>query len=230
MDKRKKYKKIKNINTVLFIILFIVSYISIFFIGRISIVPSINTNKNETSENGDSINNDTSESSDSINNETSENGDITINDEIQENPEPITIRIFGNGKQWTQSNELNIFDNPFFDNNIIAPGIKHRYNLKIENMSNKKIIYFIKFKEENDKQINLKYRLKKNNEYILGNNDEWVYIDNVTTNNFVLDKNSIEDYVLDWYWEDSDTDTVVGKDKSANYKINIEICSGVIRE
>lgn len=245
MDEEKKNKKIKKLNTALFFILFVLSYIFLFLIGKIILFPLIDIDKNEIPENNvidenNIINsNDTNRNSDSevqnniiINNYSSNNNvNSDNNNEILENPEPVVIKVFEDGKQWTQLANLNIFANPYFnDNNIIAPGIKHRYNFDIQNASNKKIIYFIKFKEENNKQINLKYRLKKNNEYVLGDNDKWIYINNQTTNNYILDGRSKEGYSLEWYWEDSDRDTAVGQDKNVSYKIDIEISSAVVEE
>ena len=74
------------------------------------------------------------------------------------------------------------------------------------------------------------YRLKKNNEYIFGNDDEWIYIDNKTTNNYILTGKSKENYELEWFWKDSDRDTAIGQDKDASYRINIEVNSVVVEE
>lgn len=244
MDEEKKNKKMKKLNTALFFILFVFSYILIFLIGKIILSPIIDINKDDTPENNiieenniinsnDTNQNDGSEVQNNVSNNYSANNNVNSdnNEEITENPEPVIIKVFEDGKQWNQINNLNIFANPYFDdNNVIAPGIKHRYNFDVQNASNKKIIYFIKFKEENSNQINLKYRLKKNNEYVLGDNDEWIYINNQTTNNYVLDGKSKEGYSLEWYWEDSDRDTAVGQDKNVSYKIDIEICSAVVEE
>ena len=179
----------------------------------------ITGNFNNENNNDNSMNN-------STNNNTSNN-----NDNIIENPDSDIIKVWENGKQWSQKANLNIFSNSYFNNhNIIAPGIRGRYNFEIENSSNKKIIYFIRFKEENDKEINLKYRLKKNSKYVLGNDNEWIYIDNKTTENYSLVGKAKEGYTLEWYWEDSDRDTQIGQDENVNYKINIEINSAIVEE
>ncbi len=250
-----KNKNMKRMNTILFIILFIVSYIIIFLIGKIKVNLLMDVNNNKVSENnntiyeqniigdsnnvnqnniyqvqGNKINN--SLITDNFNNMNNGiNNNNNSNNNIIENPDSDIIKVWENGKQWSQSAILNIFANSHFNNhNIIAPGMRGRYNFEIENSSNKKIIYFIKFKEENDKEINLKYRLKKNSNYVLGNDNEWIYINNQTTENNSLVGKAKEGYTLEWYWEDSDRDTQIGQDKNVNYKINIEINSAVVEE
>lgn len=297
-EKQKKYKKI---NIALFVILFIVMYISIFFIGKIvdgysmnktdiykdenpynneisqnndingnnigdefnnlydpnnitnnnyaanngngSSLNNRNNNSNNgnanASNNGDNNNGNNNGSNNGNNGSTnvnggdnnSNNGSGNEEDDIKEDPYPVYIKVYENGKEWKQSANLDIFNNPYFKyNNVIAPGIKHRYNFNIQNTSNKKIMYFIRFKEENDKNVNLKYRLKKDDKYVLGNTNEWIYINGVTTPNNILEGKENDNFTLDWYWEDSDRDTQVGEDKNVKYKIDIEIYSEVIKE
>ena len=72
--------------------------------------------------------------------------------------------------------------------------------------------------------VNMKYRLKIDNIYIRGNENEYVSINNLETKDVSVMNNSLNTYTLEWYWEDNDElDTIVGTNDDGYYKLNLEI-------
>lgn len=76
--------------------------------------------------------------------------------------------------------------------------------------------------EESEYDINLKYRLKRNGKYIIGNDHSWVDVEELKTSYSELSGNSTDVYSLDWKWFDDDAnDTVIGENMTSEYKLNI---------
>jgi len=122
--------------------------------------------------------------------------------------------------------ELNIFNNVKFDNEaIIAPKSKGTYKFYIENIADDNVSYDISFTDEMSNKINMKYKLKLDNVYIRGNEKEYVGIDKLSVKDITVLKNSVNIFILEWYWEDDDkNDTYVGSLKSDEYyKLNLRI-------
>ena len=92
-------------------------------------------------------------------------------------------------------------------------------------MTDTNITYDIKFTDEMNHFINMKYRLKIDNVYIRGNNDTYVSIDALNVGDIIVLKDSINVFTLEWYWEDDDkNDTIVGSQKDNEYyTLNLEI-------
>ena len=78
------------------------------------------------------------------------------------------------------------------------------------------------FIEKNKNLINMKFKLKRNGEYVLGSKDKWIDIQNKSLQNLSLMSNSHDIYSLEWKWVDTNTDTEKPFD-SAHYKLNINI-------
>lgn len=125
--------------------------------------------------------------------------------------------------------DLDIFKNPEFNNQkIIAPKSKGRYNFTIKNLAKNNISYNIMMTEENKWNINLKYKLKQDNIYIVGNQDTWVDIDDLNVKDLISTDNSEHLYTLEWYWEDAENDTEIGTTPNVNYKLKINVVSKAI--
>lgn len=135
------------------------------------------------------------------------------------------IRILQNGQtNWNELKELDIFNNSYFnDEAIIAPGVYGSYNYTIENVSEKPCIYEIKYVPENKYNVNMLYKLKKNGEYIAGNENTWVTYDKMNIQDAVLMGNSKDIYIIEWIWEDTDNDTQIGETPGADYKMFISV-------
>lgn len=125
-----------------------------------------------------------------------------------------------------QNEELNIFKNEKFNNEaIIAPKSKGTYKFYIENIADENVSYDIIFTDEMSNKINMKYRLKLDNVYIRGNENEYVDIEKLSVDDITVLKNSVNIFILEWYWEDDDkNDTYVGSIKNDEYyKLNLKI-------
>lgn len=137
-----------------------------------------------------------------------------------------SIILLENDMQKIKNNQLNIFKNKDFNNEkIIAPHSKGTYKFYIQNKTNTDVIYNIKFSDEMQNFINMKYRLKLDNIYIKGNSENYVSLDELELSNIIILKDSTNFYTLEWYWDDNDKlDTFVGsKEEDNHYEINLYI-------
>lgn len=122
---------------------------------------------------------------------------------------------------WQSSNTLKIFKNPVYEmEEVIAPGSSNSYQFVIKNNSECKMTYHLEFVEENDYNINMKYKLKKNGKYI---SKEWTTYDKIKESEVVLNYKEKDDYVLEWKWIESDNDTQIGADINSSYKLIVQI-------
>ncbi len=117
---------------------------------------------------------------------------------------------------------LRIFTNAAFEyTNIIAPGVGNTYNFVVHNSTNLNLKYYIKMQEESEYKINLKYRLRRNNKYIIGNSETWVSADELKTEFINIAKGNSDSYSLDWKWfDDNEADTIAGKNMDSLYKLD----------
>ena len=107
----------------------------------------------------------------------------------------------------------------------IAPESSNTYKFVVKNNTIYNVKYAINFIEENDYNINMKYRLRKGNEYVVGSDDEWVSYNELNLKDINLATSKSETYYLDWKWVSSENDTQVGSAEDAGYKLSIEINS-----
>lgn len=148
------------------------------------------------------------------------------NKEVVASPTDVIIKITHEDIDIDKSTSLGIFKNAKFDEKeTIAPNSSGAYQFCLKNESKNDIIYDIKFLDEMQNFVNMKYRLKIDNIYIRGNEKEYVGIDELNVENIVVLKDSNNIYTLEWYWEDSDEkDTIVGsKKENQYYTLSIEI-------
>ena len=90
--------------------------------------------------------------------------------------------------------------------------------------SNQDMTYNITFTDEMKKFVNMKYKLKMDNIYIKGNEEEYVTINNLNVSNISVLKDSANIFTLEWYWEDNDElDTQIGISDERYYTINLNI-------
>lgn len=127
---------------------------------------------------------------------------------------------------------LNIFNNSAFEyTNKIAPGVGNTYQFVIHNSMNKKVKYYLKLYEETKYDINMKYRLRKNNKYVIGNENKWVSAEEFQTSYYKINALSSDKYSLDWKWFDNDKqDTFVGKNMKEEYKLNVRFYFELVEE
>ncbi len=155
-------------------------------------------------------------------------GTIGISSEVSNNQieSMKLIKVEEKDLEIEKDTELNIFENQDFNGQkIIAPGSKGTYNFSVQNVSNNLLEYNIYFTEISENDVNMKYRLKMDNIYVKGNNEEYIDIENLNLDNIILSENSITLFTLEWYWEDNDLqDTYIGSlNEKQYYGINLEI-------
>ena len=127
------------------------------------------------------------------------------------------------------SKALDTFKNEKFDGEKkIAPNSKGTYQFYIKNISKSDVKYDIKFTDEMNHFVNMKYKLKMDNIYIKGNADNYVTLDELNLDDIMVLKDSLNIFTLEWYWEDDDElDTYIGgkSEEDRYYKLNLEINS-----
>ena len=173
-------------------------------------VNNLNIVKNNI--NGSNVNNNRNNNNDSKDN--SSNDDIIdtgINFEVTEN-----------SKSWSQIENLGIFKNEFLKSNKIYPGISGKYEFKVENKSDFYINYKINMEVLSNYNVNLKYKIIKNGEYL---NTEYKYINEINIPNYDLANGSKDTYIIEWKWIDNDSaDTLAGQNADlVKYSLKISI-------
>lgn len=130
-----------------------------------------------------------------------------------------TIKVSDDETEISDNTDLNIFANAKFNGeSIIAPKSSGEYKFVIENISNTTLAYDIEFKDIMSNPINMKYKLKIDNIYIRGNEEEYIDINELSVDDIVVLEDSNNIFTLEWYWEDDDkADTYVGSLESDEY-------------
>ena len=131
--------------------------------------------------------------------------------------------------KWNDNTDLNIFtDSKKISkvNGKIAPESTGIYVFNVNNKTKYNLKYNISFIESNEYSINMKYKLKKGNTYLV---DQYVSYEQLNINDMLLNSNKTDVYSLEWKWvgDNDNNDTTIGmsaKDGDINYslKINIE--------
>ena len=160
-----------------------------------------------------------SNSSSNLINKTEVNN-VVKNNDIEKNG---MLKVYDNDVDWSSKNELRIFSNPVYNfKNIVAPGSHNMYKYIVNNNEKFDVLYGLKFLEDNKDSINMKFKLKRNGEYIIGDDLNWESLNNKVINDLPLGINSYDVYLLEWKWMDGKDDTKAGFNQS-DYKLNIEI-------
>ena len=212
---RKEKKVIIYIITIALILLFI----SIFFVH--DIVDRVGEKSNSSSTASIVIKAKTDENNEEDNNaQAPENNEQ--NAEIVDYADRILVKE-GN-KNFEELKELNIFNNSYFkDEALIAPGVQGKYNFVVVNETPANFKYNINFEEVNQYGVNMVFKIKRNGEYIAGNEDTWLDKGTIDFLNYKLNAKTEDLYTVEWKWEDAENDTDVGEIEGANYKLNVKV-------
>ncbi len=135
------------------------------------------------------------------------------------------VEVFDKQTEYSQNTPLRIFTHTAYDvvKDKIAPASENSYQFVIRNNNEFNILYALEFDDENKYDINMKYRLKLNGEYVVGNDDNWITYDKLNQYNKKLTAKAYDVYTLDWKWFESSNDTEVGTNISSDYKLEIRI-------
>lgn len=131
----------------------------------------------------------------------------------------------GDGISWSSSEELDIFANPMYEmEEKIAPESTNIYQFVVRNNTKYNVDYSINFIEDNEMNINMKYRLMKNDEsYVVGDKDTWVTYEELDLEEVSLKTKKSDTYYLEWKWFESENDTEVGAAGDVDYSLSINI-------
>lgn len=134
------------------------------------------------------------------------------------------LRILQGTTEWNELKELDIFEHSAIHvaTGKIAPGVEGTYTYTVENPGELDMLYNIAVSEDNPYKVNMVFKLKRNGNFVAGNDNEWVKVDQLTQENIKIATGSTDIYTLDWKWEDSENDTEIGKTEDAYYKIQLQ--------
>ena len=129
------------------------------------------------------------------------------------------IEVSDDVTEFKDKTELDIFKNEKFNiEKMIAPGSKGTYKFCIKNIADNNVSYNIAFSDLMTNPVNMKYRLKIDNVYIRGNEEEYVSIEELNVPKILVLEGSNNVFTLEWYWEDDDkNDTYTGSQKEDQY-------------
>ena len=128
--------------------------------------------------------------------------------------------------RWQDETNLNIFEDSMYKiRGKIAPNSYNTYKFIVNNETRYTLKYKITFSETNAHNINMKYKLKKGNTYLI---DHYVSYNQLNLENMIINSNSSDTYYLEWKWiGDNDVnDTNIGKTASnsvVNYNLKIDV-------
>ena len=145
-------------------------------------------------------------------------GNDDNNDDDDYNDNKVTV--FDSDVKWEDTTALKIFtDSVYHLDGKIAPESSNTYQFVVKNSTMFKLNYNISFIETNPYHINMKYKLKKNNTYLV---DHYVSYDELNINDQILNSKSNDTFYLEWKWVSSDHDNEAGN-VEANYSLKIEV-------
>ena len=128
--------------------------------------------------------------------------------------------------RWQDETNLNIFEDSMYKiRGKIAPNSHNTYKFIVNNGTIDTLNYKITFSETNPYNINMKYKLKKGNTYLI---DHYVSYNQLNTENIIINSETSDTYYLEWKWiGDNDVeDTQIGKtagNSVVNYNLKIDV-------
>lgn len=178
--------------------------------------------------NKDKGNNKKSDSS-SNNNSNSKNNTQSASKEMDDDSqEELTIKVFDKDKTWDENAELKLFeDSAYVVKGKIAPESTGTYQFVIKNTTTFGVDYKLEFTETNNYNINMKYKLKKNKEYIIS---DWVTYSALKQENIRLNSKSSDTYYLEWKWFEGSNDNSIGSNPASKYGLSIDINAVQVNE
>ena len=147
-----------------------------------------------------------------------------------ENPyETKIIQVSSEAKEWHQNDNINLFKTRNRKGEkVIWPGQSGSYDFVVQNNNNDPITYQLSLDEANRDNINMKYRLKLNNVYVVGDEKTYESIDKVKLDNITILGKGKSLFTLEWTWEKADNDAKIVREGLATYRIYIDVYSKVI--
>ena len=140
-----------------------------------------------------------------------------------EEPEEIDGEVLVNDAEitWNGTSDIKIFTNSMYQlEDKIAPESSNTYQFVVKNSTNYKVKYNVTFIENNPYAIIMKYKLKKNDTYLI---EEYVSASELNLSESFLNASENDTYYLEWKWVSSDNDTEIGANRDSFYGLKIEV-------
>ena len=126
------------------------------------------------------------------------------------------------GTDWKYIENLPIFENDYFDREAILPGMRGEYRFILENCNDYALTYAIACTEENDFEIDIRYRLMRDGHHLAGEEGyeetEALHFEELT-----IEANSSAFFVLEWYWADNDPIDTEAGENGAEYTFTFAV-------
>ncbi len=126
------------------------------------------------------------------------------------------------GTDWKYIENLPIFENDYFDREAILPGMRGEYRFILENCNDYALTYAIACTEENDFEIDIRYRLMRDGHYLAGE-EEYEEIEALNFEELTIEANSSAFFVLEWYWADDDPIDTEAGENGAEYTFTFAV-------
>lgn len=158
-------------------------------------------------------------------NNNNQNTDPTKPTEPDEPEEPIPdeetgeVIVKDSDVTWETETQVNIFKSNLVDNTI-APESSNTYRFTVYNNTESNVKYNLSFTETNESDINMKYKLRKNNSYIVS---EYSSISQLNLTQQLLNASKNDVFYLEWKWISNSNDTDIGASGTATYNLNIKV-------
>lgn len=154
-------------------------------------------------------------------NKSNDNSKEVINTITDDNNTELDIKVLDKSKTWKDEENINIFtDSNYVVEGKIAPESTGIYQFMVKNSTKFNVKYDVTFSEINNYHINMKYKLKKNSEYLIS---DWVTYSELAQSDIRLNTGSSDTYYLEWKWFEGSNDNSIGEDINSKYRLSIEI-------
>ena len=141
--------------------------------------------------------------------------------EIDDNKEDGELIVHDKYITWNGQKETKIFEKSMFaQEGTIAPESSNTYQFIVKNSTKFNLKYSLSFIEDNQYGINMKFKLKKNDTYLV---DEYVSAGDLNIDDLLIDSKQNDTFYLEWKWISSSNDTKIGKQSGAYYGLKIEL-------
>lgn len=152
---------------------------------------------------------------------------VPIFDEVEDKEKIGTVFVDDKVGNYLYQERLRIFNNAAYEfQNKIAPGVSNVYHFVVHNSTNEAVSYRLQMYEESEYPINMVYRLKNDNNFVVGNSNKWVSANELNTALKKLNRSTSDNYSLEWKWlyeGNDEADNNAGINMESEYKLNIRV-------
>ena len=148
-----------------------------------------------------------------------------VNEEVYDEDE---LLVYDTKLKWEGNTSAKIFVNSMYQlQGVIAPESSNTYQFVVKNSTNYDLKYDLSFIETNPYNINMKYKLKKNNSYLI---DHYVSASELDAYDVLINSKTSDTYYLEWKWVSSSNDTEIGTNPDSIYGLNIDMKAESVNE